>query len=381
MQRIYLDHNATTPLAAEALDAMLPFLKELYGNPSTTSWFGQEARRGLDRARRKVAGLLNASAREIVFCSGGTEANDLALRGVLKDSSRNHLVTTPIEHPAVGKLCDELEKEGIRVSYLDVDRHGMVDVGQVEEVIDEDTALVSVMLANNIVGTIEPVREIVEVCHDRGVPVHTDAVQAAGKIRIDVEELGVDLLSLSAHKLYGPKGVGALYARRGTRLVPQLLGGSQERKRRAGTENVSGIVGFGAACELAARQLDEDARRIAGLRDRLQCGVLEHIEGARVNGHPSRRLPNTLNLTLPGLDGSLVMMNLDALGIAISHGSACATGAAGPPHVLEAMGLPREEAMCTVRITLGRSTTEEEADSVLEALRDVVSRLGEMLRA
>ena len=378
MRQIYLDHNATTPVAPSVLEAMLPYFERIFGNPSTISRFGQEARRGIDRARKKVARLLHAEPRDIVFCSGGTEANDLAIRGVLEASKRKHLISTTAEHPAVGHLCEILSEREVRVSYLDVDRHGSVNLQRAAALIDDETALVSVMLANNIVGTIEPVREIAEICHQRGALMHTDAVQAVGKIPVDVEELGVDLLSLSSHKLYGPKGVGALYVRRGTELASQLLGGSQERKRRAGTENVPGIVGFGAACELASGRLDDDAMQIGALRDHLQHQILLRIEGARANGHLERRLPNTLNLTLPGVDGSLVAMNLDALGIAISHGSACSTGAAEPPGVLTAMGLTREEARCTVRISLGRSTTREEIDDVVEAIDDVAARLREI---
>lgn len=379
MQRIYLDHNGTTPLDPAVLEAMMPYLKGTWGNPSSTSWFGQEARRGLDRARREVADLLGAQPAEVIFCSGGTEACNLAIFGVVEAAGARHVITSAIEHQAVLGPCAHLEERGCRVSILPVDRHGVVDPEALIDVLDDEPTLVSVMFANNITGSIQPVREIARIAHEHGAVVHTDAIQAVGKIAVDVDDLGVDLLSLSAHKLYGPKGAGALYVRGGQRIAQLIHGGGQERRRRAGTENVAGLVGLGAACRLAAARLGDDSPRIARLRDGLEARVLAAVPGASALGRLDHRVPNTLDVMLPGLDGMLVMMNLDALGIATSHGSACSAGAIGAPTALLAMGLSEYEASSTVRLSLGRSTTAEEVEQVADALVEVASRLREAL--
>ena len=378
MPRIYLDHNATTPLHPSVLEAMLPFLGERFGNPSSLHWSGREARQGLDRARRSAAALIGAEPAEIVFTASGTEADNLALRGALAAAGpgKRHLVTSAVEHPAVLSTCEDLERSGVEVTRLPVDSAGQVDPAAAEAALRPDTALLSLMLANNEVGTLQPVEEIARAARERGVRVHCDAVQAAGRVPVDVRALGVDLLSLSGHKIGGPKGVGALFASREAVLRPILTGGSQEGGRRAGTENVAGIVGFGRACELAAAGLAEGAGCQGRLRDRLQRGIEERVPGARANGHPELRLPNTLNLTFPGVDGESLLMNLDLLGIAASTGSACSSGSVEPSHVLIAMGLSPREVSGSIRLSLGPENTEEEVDAALEALADVVRSLG-----
>jgi len=378
LPRIYLDHNATTPLHPSVLEAMLPFLGERFGNPSSLHWSGREARQGLDRARRSAAALIGAEPAEIVFTASGTEADNLALRGALAAAGpgKRHLVTSAVEHPAVLSTCEDLERGGVEVTRLPVDSAGRVDPAAAEAALRPDTALLSLMLANNEVGTLQPVEEVARAAHARGVRVHCDAVQAAGRVPVDVRALGVDLLSLSGHKIGGPKGVGALFASREAALSPILTGGSQEGGRRAGTENVPGIVGFGRACELAAAGLAEGAGRQGRLRDRLQRGIEERVPGARANGHPELRLPNTLNLTFPGVDGESFLMNLDLLGIAASTGSACSSGSVEPSHVLIAMGLSPREVSGSIRLSLGPENTEEEVDAALEALADVIQSLG-----
>ncbi|MBD3237045.1 MAG: aminotransferase class V-fold PLP-dependent enzyme, partial [Candidatus Eisenbacteria bacterium] len=330
MMRVYLDHNATTPVHADVFAAMEPFLRERFGNASSVHSFGRPAREAVERARAQVAALIGAREREIVFTSGGTEADNLALRGTLdrlaEGGRRPHIVTSAIEHPAVLNVCQFLEKRGDAVTFVSVDEDGRVDPRRVAEAIRPDTGLVSIMLANNEVGTIEPIREIAALARERDVLVHTDAVQAAGRLPIDVAELGVDLLSLSAHKIYGPKGVGALFVRRGVKLTTQIFGGHQERGIRPGTENVAGIVGFGQAAELARRDLTQIAARESELRDRLEGAVLERIPHVRINGDHERRLPNTLNVGVAFLEGESMLMNLDLEGIACSTGSACSSG-------------------------------------------------------
>lgn len=382
MKRIYLDHNATTPVHPEVLEGMLPYLRDTFGNPSSVHWFGQQARWALDRARAQVARLIGADPLEIVFESGGTEANNHVLRGVAEraGASRPHVVTSAVEHHALLNPCRNLEARGCRVTYLPVDEFGMVAPESVAEALTDDTVLISIMLANNDVGTVQPVKEIAGLARKKGVWMHTDAVQAVGKILVNVEELGVDLLSLSAHKIYGPKGAGALYIRRGTELVPLLHGGHHERRRRAGTENVPGIVGLGLACEIATRSQEETGARLAALRNHMQERVLGEIADVEVNGHPSIRLPNTLNLGLAGVDGESLLMNLDLMGVAASTGSACTSGSAEPPHVLVAMGRSPERARGSIRFSLGADTTGEEVDAAVDALAKAVGvlRQGEL---
>jgi cysteine desulfurase NifS len=379
-RRVYLDHNATAPVEPEALEAMLPFLREAWGNPSSVHTPGNEARRAVDAARRKVAQILNCTARRIVFTGSGSEANNLAVGGAVRARSdgRRHVVASAIEHPAVLAACRALEEDGFAVTRLPADGGGRVDSQALAEAIRPDTALVSVMLANNETGVLQPVADLARIARARGALFHTDAVQALGKIPLDVEALGVDLLSVSAHKIGGPKGVGALYVRRGVTLLPLVFGGRQERGLRAGTENVPGIVGFGKACELAARRLHRgEMDRVAGLRDRLEAGLLPLHPGARRNGHPEARLPNTINVTLPGIRGESLVLLLDRRGIAFSSGSACKSGHPEPSHALLALGLSAEEAHCAVRFSLGPGTTGEDIDYVLacfeDALRDTRS--------
>ena len=380
MRRIYFDHNATTPVRPEVLEAMLPYFGERFGNASSVHTFGREARCALEDAREKVAKAINAQPSEIVFTSGGTEADNTAIKGIahlLRDKGR-HIVTSRVEHKAVLETCKYLEKEGFEVTYVSVDSTGMVHPQAVEEALREDTVLVSVMHANNEVGTINPIAKIGEICHSRGILFHTDAVQSFCKVRIDVQAMHIDLASFSAHKIYGPKGVGALYVRRGVRFTQLLHGGEHERKRRAGTENVAGIVGFGRAVELAMAERDEENRRLISLRDRLWRGIQEKVERVRLNGHPTERLPGTLNVSFEGVEGESVLLSLDMKGVAASSGSACTSGSLSPSHVLEAMGVPPELAQSAVRFSLGRSNTEEDVDYTVEILPGIVQRLREM---
>jgi cysteine desulfurase NifS len=373
VKRIYLDNNATTPVADEVREAMLPFLGVEHGNPSSIHGTGRTAHDAMERARRQVAGLINTSPRRIVFTGGGSEADNLAIKGVsfARRDQGNHIITTAFEHPAVLKTAQYLEKTGFRVTYLDVDNYGCVDPEQLKTAITGDTILVSIILANNEVGTILPVRELCEIAHENNVLFHTDAVQAIGKIPVDVQELGVDLLSISGHKFRAPKGVGALYVKKGIELEPLIHGGNQEGGARAGTENVPSIVGLGKAAELAVYTL-RNMKRISGLRDRLEKGIKELLPDARLNGHPVDRLPNTLNMVLPGLRGESVVIAMDQQGIALSSGSACKSGSPEPTHVLIAMGRTEEEAHCSVRFSLGNDTTKEDIDETIAALARVL---------
>lgn len=377
MQRIYLDHNATTPLDPDVLAAMLPFLGEEFGNPSSVHAWGQRARQAVERAREQIADLIGAEPPEIVLTGGGTEAANLAVRGVFEAAARPDagLVVSAIEHQAVLAPCERLERSGARVVLVPVDRDGTLDVDALAASLDERTALVAAMAANNEVGTIQPLERVVAAAAAHGVPVFTDAVQAVGKLPIDVRRSGVDLLALSAHKLHGPKGVGALWVRRGTRLAPLLLGGAHEGGRRAGTENVPAIVGFGKACALARGRWEADAERVRALRDRLEAGIRARLPDVRVHGHPRRRLPNTLSVGFPGVEGESLLMNLDLLGVAVSTGSACNVGSLRPSHVLVAMGRPPEEAHAAIRLSLGRTNTEAEIDRAVEALAEAVAKL------
>ena len=380
MKRIYLDHNATTPLHPEVLEAMLPYYKEAFGNPSTIYSFGQETRKATDEARETVANLIGASPEEIIFTSGGTEADNLALKGVpaALEKKGKHIVASSIEHHAVLSTLKYLEKRGYKVSFLPVDEHGWLDPGELEEAITSQTVLISVMHANNEVGTIEPISEIGEIAQKAGIYLHTDAVQTIGKIKVNVDDLKVDLLSLSAHKFYGPKGVGALYVRKGTRIYPLLHGGYQERRRRAGTENVAGIVGLGKAAEIAPKEMVQQSRRESNLRDRLEKMIRENINHCRLNGHPTQRLPNTLNISFEFIEGESLILNLDLKGIAASTGSACTSGSLEPSHVLMAMGVSPEIAQGSIRFSLGRGNRKEDIDYTVKNLVEIVGRLREM---
>ncbi|MEO8501727.1 MAG: aminotransferase class V-fold PLP-dependent enzyme [Vicinamibacteria bacterium] len=384
MSPIYLDHAATTPVDPEVLDAMLPYLREDFGNPSSLHRFGQRARGAIDEARARVAALLGARDAEIVFTGSGTEADNLAIAGALGAAAtrangprRNSLVTSAIEHHAILNSAKSLDRARHTVTVVRADEGGQVDLDELENAIDDATALVSVMSANNETGVIQPVVDVVRLARARGALVHTDAVQAVGKIPIDVRELAVDLLTASAHKIHGPKGVGALYIRSGSRLTALIRGGSQERNRRAGTENVAGIVGFGKAAELARSRLVEDATRGAQLRNRLEQALVENGGGAvRVNGAPGSRIFTTTSLSFEGVSGEDLLIALDLSGIAVSTGAACAAGSPEPSHVLKAMGLPRERVNGSLRFSLGRGTTAEEIDRTIE----VVTATAEQLR-
>jgi len=383
MKRIYLDHNATTPVCPEVLEAMMPYLTGEYGNASSIHAFGQNAREAVEQARTSVAALLGARAAEIMFTSGGTESDNHAILGAVAAApgDRKHVITSAIEHVAVLDACRALEKNGVELTILPVDRDGLVDPDDVRSAIRPETVLITLMLANNETGTIEPIKkiaEIAEVSAGKGIVFHTDAVQAAGKIPIDVEDLGVDLLSISAHKFSGPKGVGALYIRKGTRLAPLLYGGHSERDRRPGTEDVAAIAGMGKAAGLAREGLMSDSDRIGALRDRLERGLLARVPHAWVNGAGAPRVPNTSNLTFPFIEGESMVIALDLKGIACSTGAACSSGAVEPSHVLMALGLAPEDARATLRLSLGHQTTEEEIDVALATIPPVIERLRQL---
>jgi cysteine desulfurase len=380
VKQIYLDHAATTPMRPEVLDAMLSFLKDQYGNPSSIHRTGREAQEALDEARDKVAELIGASPREIVFTSGGSEADNLAIKGVAYAlrGKGNHIITSAIEHHAVYHTCKYLEKNGFRLTILPVDSYGLVDPAAVASALTSHTILVTIMHANNEIGTIQPIAEIGEILRKRSVLFHTDAVQTLGHIPVNVDELGVDLLSLSAHKFYGPKGVGALYVRSGTRFDPLIHGGAQERNRRAGTENVAGIVGLATALELAVAEMDAEAQRQQGLRDMLIEGISKKIPHTRLNGHPKQRLPGNVSLCFEFIEGESLLLNLDMRGIAASSGSACTSGSLEPSHVLLALGLPHEIAHGSLRLTLGRDTTAQDIQVVIDVLPGIVDKLRQM---
>lgn len=384
-RRIYLDNSATTPVDPAVLEAMLPYLTEKFGNASSIHHFGQEAKAGVDKARHQAAALINSRPNEVVFTSGGTEANNLAVRGLLDRSTVNavrpHIITSAIEHPAVKSVCEDLEKQGLaEVTYLPVYKDGLVRLEDVKNAIRDETALISVMLANNEIGTIQPVQDIGMFVRElrkagRKIWFHTDAVQAAGKIRVDVEEIGCDLLSMSAHKIYAPKGIGALYVRRGTRLHPQNIGGRQERGVRGGTESVPLIVAFGAACEIAGNRLDKETSRLSVLRNRLESDLLETVPGSVVNGDPTHRLPNISNISFRGVEGEGLLINLDMQGIAVSTGSACSSGSLEPSPVIRALGKEDELARGAIRFSFGHVNSEEDVDRVLEVLPASVETL------
>ena len=375
-----MDHAATTPPATEVAVAMQPYLASKYGNPSALYAIGRESKQAIEEARRKVAALINASPDEVYFTSGGSESDNMALRGVLqaRGDGPKDIVTTRIEHHAVLETAEFLQSIGYGATFVEVDSTGLVDPADIKAAITPETALVSVMHANNEVGTIEPISEISRICREAGVYLHTDAVQTVGNIPVDVEEMGVDMLSMSAHKLYGPKGVGAIYIRRGTRVARFIHGGEQERGMRAGTENIGGIAGFGAAAELAAVEMEAKVPRIKALRDRLADGLLGAMEDIVLNGHPDARLPNNVHIGILYIEGEAICLQLDTVGICASTGSACSSEALEPSHVLLALGVPTLEAHGSVRFSLGRGTTEAEVDYVIEQLPPIVKRLRAM---
>ncbi|MDR7402498.1 MAG: cysteine desulfurase NifS [Armatimonadota bacterium] len=373
-RRIYMDYAATTPVDPRVVEAMLPYFTERFGNASSVHQFGQEAREAVERAREAVARAIGARPAEIVFTSGATESDNFAILGTAwaNEDRGRHIITSAVEHHAVLEPCRFLESRGFEVTYLPVDRYGRVDPDDVRRAIRPDTILISVMHANNEIGTLQPVAEIARLGRERGILVHTDATQSVGILPVDVDDLGVDLLSLSAHKRYGPKGVGALFIRRGARVARIQHGGAHERNRRAGTENVPGIVGLGAALELAMELREDEAARLRRLRDRLIAGLLE-IEGARLNGHPAERLPGNVNVSFAGTDSESLLLALDLRGVAASSGSACTAGSLEPSHVLSAIGLPPEVAAGTLRLSLGRGTTEQDVDDVLALMPEIVA--------
>jgi cysteine desulfurase len=376
MKRIYMDHSATTPVAPEVMEAMLPLFSHEFGNASSLHSFGQEAKEALEESREKIAAFLGAMPEEIIFTSGGTESDNLALKGIARSNAKlgKHIITSRIEHPAVLETCRRLEKEGFSVTYLPVTKEGMVDLSVLEAAIRPDTILISVMHANNEVGTIQPIEEIGRLAAERNIYLHTDAVQSVGKIPIDVNDMGVDLLSLSAHKLYGPKGVGAIYIRRGTRLESMLHGGGHERGFRSGTENVAGIVGLARAAQLCREEMAAEGQRLTHLRDRLARLVLDQVKDAWINGSMKRRLPGSLNFGFSYVEGESLLLYLDSKGIAVSTGSACSSHKLEPSHVLLSLGLKPEECHGSLRITMGRSNTIEEVDYVAQCIAEAVKR-------
>lgn len=380
MRKVYLDNAATTALSPKVLEKMMPYLTDIYGNASSPHSFGQVARIGVEHAREQVARAINADPGEIVFTGCGTESDNTVLFGVAERYAKkgDHIITTNVEHHAILHSCAALEKKGIKVTYLPVDKDGLVTPEQVRDAITDKTILVSVMFANNEVGTIMPIPEIAAVCHEKGVLFHTDAVQAAGHIPIDVKAMGIDMLSISGHKFHGPKGVGVLYERKGIRLPSYIIGGEQEKGRRAGTENVAGIVGLGEALELAVTNMSETSARMTRMRDRLIEGIEATIPEVKLNGHRTKRLPNNVNFSIKYIEGESILLMLDMAGIAASSGSACTSGSLDPSHVLLALGLTHEVAHGSVRMTLGDDTTDEDIDYVLETLPKVAHRLRAM---
>ena len=379
-RKIYLDNAATTPVHAEVVKVMQACLADIFGNPSSIHSFGREAKEVMEKARDSVASLLGSRNEEIVFTSGGTESDNSAIKGVAfanKDKG-NHIITSTVEHHAVIETCRFLETQGFKITYLPVDGSGLVDPGSVKKAVTDKTVLISIMHANNEIGTIEPVEEIGRIAREKGIYFHTDAVQTAGHIPINLKELPVDLLSVSAHKLYGPKGIGALYIRKGVKMAAFIHGGEQERNRRAGTENIPGIAGFGKAAEIAKKEMQTEMKRQAALRDKMISGILKKIEKTRLNGHPTRRLPNNVSMSIEYVEGESILLNLDLAGIAASSGSACSSGSLEPSHVLLAAGIPPEVARCSIRFTLGRYTTDGEIEQVLQILPGIIMKLRKM---
>ena len=380
----YLDHAATTHVDERVVEAMLPYFRERWGNPSSVYSHGRIARRALDESRDTVAGVLNCRPNEVLFTSGGSESDNLAIKGVAfaRRAEGDHIVTSRIEHHAVLHTCEWLERHfGFRVTYVDVDRHGMVDPEQYERAVGPGTTVVSIMLANNEIGTLQPLAQLAEIAHRQGAVFHTDAVQAGGVLDLDVDRLGVDLLSLSAHKLYGPKGVGVLYLRRGTPLLPQMQGGGQERGIRSGTEDVPGMVGMAEALRLAHEEMESRNEHARRLRDRLVEGILEHVPGAHLTGHPTNRLPNNASFVFEDTDGESILLNLDQYDICASSGSACTSGTLEVSHVLKALGLPIELARGSLRLTTGLNANDADVDRALEVMPQVIERVRAVMPA
>lgn len=378
MRRIYLDHSATTPVDPQVAELMLKYLTEYYGNPSSVHLFGREVKKAVDEARNQVASLIGSDPSEIIFTGGGTESDNLAIQGAARarGSKGKHLITSAIEHHAVLDTFKYLAKNGYEITIIPVNEEGLVSVEDVRKAIRPDTILISIMHANNEVGSIQPVEEIGKIAREKGILFHVDAVQSLGKIPVNVQEINADLLTISSHKIYGPKGVGALYIRKGVRISPLVFGGGQERKIRSGTENVPGIIGFGKACELAGQRLEEEASQLVKLRDKLIDGILERIKDVKLNGpRGEKRLPNNVNVSINYVEGESLLLSLDMIGIAASSGSACTSGSLDPSHVLLAMGLPHEVAHGSLRFSLGRQNTEEDIEYVLEELPKIVDRL------
>jgi cysteine desulfurase len=376
-RRVYLDHNASTPVHPEVVAEMLPYFSETFGNPSSVHGFGRAAREGLDTARARIAAFLGAHPDEIVFTSGGTESDNLGIKGIAFGRKQGHLITSKIEHHAVLRTCQWLEQQGFAVTYLPVDEYGMVDPDDVKRAIRADTIAISVMHANSEMGTIQPIAAIGAIAREHGVPFHVDAVQTFGKVPVDLDAMGIDLLSASSHKIYGPKGVALLWIRKGTRMASVQHGGEHERRRRAGTENVAGIVGFGKAVEIRAREMQAEATRVAALRDRLWEGIRARVPDVRVNGHPTEQLPGTANICYRGVESESIVLGLDLKGVGVSAGSACTSGSVEPSYVLVAMGVPLDWAMGAVRHSLGRGTTAEDIDYVVDAVEPIVRKLRE----
>jgi cysteine desulfurase len=380
MRRIYMDNAATTQIDPEVVEEMVPYFKYKYGNASSLHSFGREAYEGIEKARKQVAELIGASQNEIIFTSGGTESDNMAIKGIAykyRDRGK-HIITSQIEHPAVLETCNFLESMGFKVTYLPVDKYGLIDIESLTKYITKDTILITIMHANNEIGTIEPVREIGEIAHEMGAIFHTDAVQTVGKIPIDVEKLNIDLLTLSGHKIYGPKGVGALYKKDGVQIQPLIHGGGHERGLRSGTENVPGIVGLGKAAELSKNRLTDDSAKLTVLRDKFINRVLSEIEESFLNGHPTKRLPNNAHFRFSGIEGESLILSLDDKGIAASTGSACSSKKLTPSHVLMAIGLNEIQAHGSLRISLGRNNTEEDVEYACDSLIEVVNRLREI---
>lgn len=374
-RQIYLDHNASTPVHPEVVEAMLPYFSERFGNPSSVHGFGREAREGLETARDQVAHFLRVGKEEVVFTSGGTESDNMAVKGVAMARGRGHLITTKIEHHAVLRAVQTLEAQGFAATYLDVDGYGMVDPDALRRAIRPDTILISIMHANSEIGTVQPARQLGAIAREHGVPFHMDAVQTFGKVPIDLDAFNIDMLSFSGHKIYGPKGVAGLYIRKGTKMVSLQHGGEHERRRRAGTENVAGIVGFGKAVEIRGRDMVEEGRRLTGLRDRLWEGLKRRVPEVRLNGHPTERVPGTCNVCFRHVESESIVLGLDLKGIGVSAGSACTSGNVEPSYVLVAMGVPLDWAMGAVRHSLGRSTTAEDIDYVVDCTEPLVAKL------
>ena len=377
MRRIYLDYAATTPMDPEVLKAMLPYFNDKFGNPSSIHSFGQEAKAAVEKARGEIASFLGAKQDEIIFTSGGSESDNFAIKGVAYANKHkgNHIITSSIEHHAVIKSCEFLEKMGFEVTYLPVNKDGLVDPENIKKAITDKTILISIMHASNEIGTIQPIKEIGKIAREKKIYFHSDAVQTFGHIHINIDELNVDMLSISAHKLCGPKGIGVLYVRKGTKIASFIHGGGQEKKRRASTENVPAIVGFGKAVEIAKKTMDEEVKKLVILRDKLIKGILEKIDNVYLNGHPVQRLPNNVNVSVESIEGESMLLNLDMEGIAASTGSACTSASLEASHVLLALGLSHELAHGSLRFTLGRYTEEEDINKVLEILPKIVKKL------